>query len=1034
MTPATFRRKLAAILSADVAGYSRLMQDDEAATVRTLEAYRQIISYISQQHRGRVVDSPGDNLLAEFTSVVDAVQCAVAVQKELQARNRELPEDRRMQFRIGVNLGDVIEEGGRIYGDGVNIAARLESLADPGGVCISKTAFDQIETKLPLGYEFLGEQTVKNIAKPVGAYRVVLEPRVTKRRGAGLKVQGKGWRLAFYGLLGLVMVTAAAALWQFVQRPSLSPVEMADPKKMAYPLPDKPSIAVMPFLNMTGDQNQEFICIGMSESLITALSKVPQLFVIARDSTLSYRGKTVKVAQASEELGVQYVLEGSILRAGDRLRVTAQLIDTVKGHHLWAERYDREPKDLFGILDDITKNIVTALHINLTWGESARMLSKGTENIEAYLKVFEALWYTGQTTRDGLNRARQLADEAVFLDPKFPTAYFVLGVVHMLEALTGFSKNPEESNDLCNKMLHKAIELDESFAIARATLGYNLAMLKRYDEALSEVEQAYELAPNTSQVLYFYGTVLNAIGRHEEALPPLKEALRIDPIPPNARLRSLGSTLGWGLQRYDEAIAYMRRAVQREPNDILSQVILTSLYSMAGRDEEAGATAKEVLRINPKFSGKRYITAISMKDPRVRDRIAQSLQKAGLSDQSGLPLPDKPSIAVLAFTNMSDDPKQEVFSDGLTEDLITALSKVPNLFVIARNSTFAYKGKPVKVQQVAEDLGVRYVLEGSIQKAGDRVRITVQLIDALKGHHVWSERYDQEIKDVFALQDRIALETLKALDVKLSRGEAARIHAKGTDNLEAYIKFLQGRELVMLWNKESNVRARQLAEEAISLDPNYPIAYHLLSVVTANDVWLGISKFPTGSLMKAIELEQKAIDMDDACAPAYAILGNLYAQIREYDKGIAAGERAIEIAPNLADAYAHFAHVLNLSGRPDEAIPLIEKAFRLNPVGPGSYYYFHAANSYRLTGRHEDAVKILKELLSRWPDNLYGHIELTINYTASGRDKEASEAVKSVLRIDPKFSGQKYAQMHQYKDPALTTQVLGLLRKAGLPD
>ena len=205
-------------------------------------------------------------------------------------------------------------------------------------------------------------------------------------------------------------------------------------------------------------------------------------------------------------------------------------------------------------------------------------------------------------------------------------------------------------------------------------------------------------------------------------------------------------------------------------------------------------------------------------------------------------------------------------------------------------------------------------------------------------------------------------------------------------------------------------------------------------MVTANDVWLGISKFPTGSLMKAIELEQKAIDMDDACAPAYAILGNLYAQIREYDKGIAAGERAIEIAPNLADAYAHFAHVLNLSGRPDEAIPLIEKAFRLNPVGPGSYYYFHAANSYRLTGRHEDAVKILKELLSRWPDNLYGHIELTINYTASGRDKEASEAVKSVLRIDPKFSGQKYAQMHQYKDPALTTQVLGLLRKAGLPD
>jgi class 3 adenylate cyclase/TolB-like protein len=327
-----FKRKLTTILSADVAGFSRLMGEDEAATVKTLEQYKAIMSELIRQHRGRVVDSPGDNLLAEFASVVDAVQCAVATQKELQARNTELSDNRKMKFRIGVNLGDVIEEESRIYGDGVNIAARLESIADPGGICISKTAFDQIETKLPLGYEFLGEQTVKNIAKPVGAYRVVLEPRVKRRRGAGLKAQGKGWRLAFYGLLGVVVVTAAAAVWQFVLRPALPPVEKADPKKMALPLPDKPSIAVMPFLNMTGDQNQEFICIGMSESLIMALSKVPQLFVIARDSTLSYKGKTANVAQVSEELGVQYVLEGSILRAGERLRVTAQLIDAVSDH------------------------------------------------------------------------------------------------------------------------------------------------------------------------------------------------------------------------------------------------------------------------------------------------------------------------------------------------------------------------------------------------------------------------------------------------------------------------------------------------------------------------------------------------------------------------------------------------------------------------------------------------------------------------------------------------------------------------------
>jgi adenylate cyclase len=267
MEPKDFHRKLAAILSADVAGYSRLMQDDEVATVRSLEIYSDLI----KQHRGRLVDSPGDNLLVEFASVVDAVQCAVAVQKELQARNAELPENRKMQFRIGVNLGDVIEEGERIYGDGVNIAARLESLTDSGGICISKTAFDQIETKLPFGYEFLGEQTVKNIAKPVGAYRVVLEPRVTKGKGAWHTAQGAGRRITFLVLAGALAMISAAALWQFFLRPTPPPVEKADPKKMALPLPEKPSIAVMPFQNMTGDQGQEFICVEILLLRVSAI-------------------------------------------------------------------------------------------------------------------------------------------------------------------------------------------------------------------------------------------------------------------------------------------------------------------------------------------------------------------------------------------------------------------------------------------------------------------------------------------------------------------------------------------------------------------------------------------------------------------------------------------------------------------------------------------------------------------------------------------------------------------------------------------
>ena len=287
MNTQDFKRKLTAVFSADVAGYSRLMGEDEAATVKTLEAYKQIMFSLIKQHRGRVIDSPGDNLLAEFASVVDAVQCGVAVQKELQARNADLPENRRMQFRIGINLGDVIEEGERIYGDGVNIAARLESLADPGGICVSKTAFDHIEAKLPLGYHFLGEQTVKNIAKPVGAYRVLMEPRVT-----GAETKGKGqaipiWRRkpVLAGTVAVLIVIIGLAVWNFYWRaPKFEPASV---NKMAFPLPDKPSIAVLPFDNISCDREQKFFCDGVTDQIITSLSKIPHLFVIASNSTLT---------------------------------------------------------------------------------------------------------------------------------------------------------------------------------------------------------------------------------------------------------------------------------------------------------------------------------------------------------------------------------------------------------------------------------------------------------------------------------------------------------------------------------------------------------------------------------------------------------------------------------------------------------------------------------------------------------------------------------------------------------------------------
>src|SRR5581483_10969386 len=396
-------RKLAAILSTDVAGYSRLMGDDEEATIRTLTAYRTLLSSLIQQYRGRVVDAPGDNLLAEFASVVNAVRCAVEIQQSLKTQNAELPDHRQMRFRIGINLGDVIVEGERLYGDGVNIAARLEGLAEPGGICISGTEYDQVENKLALTYDYQGEQTVKNIAKPVRTYRVVMDEaaatlaeQAVRRHaqhertptpvipslanGAQLKRRG-GLVLAGLGLLAATFVTAR----YFSFPPTTPPVAPSPPAApAALPLPAKPSIVVLPFDNMSNDPAQDYFSNGITEVLTSDLSRISSLFVIARNTAFTYQGKPVNIQAVGKELGVRYVLQGSVQKAGEHIRIVAQLLETTTGGHLWAQRYDRPLQDLFALQDEIVQKIVTTLKLQLTLQEQGYVVRKRTDNLEAY--------------------------------------------------------------------------------------------------------------------------------------------------------------------------------------------------------------------------------------------------------------------------------------------------------------------------------------------------------------------------------------------------------------------------------------------------------------------------------------------------------------------------------------------------------------------------------------------------------------------------------------------------------------------------
>jgi len=622
-------RKLRAILSADVKGYSLLMADDEAFTIRTLKEYRSIMSTKIEQHNGRVVDAPGDNLLAEFASAVDAVQCAVDIQKILKEKNQDLPDDKKLEFRIGVNIGDIVQDEDRIYGSGVNVAARIEGLADAGGVCVSRNAYDHIKEKLNFGYEYLGDHEVKNIKDPVRVYKVLTDPEdAGKLIGEEPKRIRKKWVLPLV-IVAAIIVTSFA--WYFYQNTIKPDVELASVENMSFPLPDKPSIAVLPFDNMSEDPKQEYFSDGITEEIITALSKIPKLFVIARNSTFTYKGKPVKVQQVSEELGVQYVVEGSVRRAEDRVRITAQLIDALSGHHIWAEKFDRDIKDIFAVQDEITKKVITSLQVKLTEGEQAGVYAKGTDNLEAYLKAMKANWLYLQSTKEGVLKALELAEEAIALDPNYAFAYKVLGGAHGITLWLGISKNPRETLKLAIELHRKAIELDDSLAIAHSALGYWLIIARQHDKGLAEGEQAIALESSSADVINGYAMILRFVGKEKEAIPLFEEALRLNPKPPNVYLHNYAATLR-DLGLYDEAIVQVKRAIEKKSNDLLANVVLTSCYSQAGREEEARTAAKEVLRLNPKFSVAQIQRTAPYKNRDNAKRFGDSLRKAGLPD------------------------------------------------------------------------------------------------------------------------------------------------------------------------------------------------------------------------------------------------------------------------------------------------------------------------------------------------------------------------------------------------------------------
>lgn len=629
MTDNDIKRKLKAIFSADVKGYSKLMGDDDEATVNTITAYREIIAKLIEKHQGRVVDSPGDNILAEFSGTLNAVNSAIEIQQRLETENGKLPDNRRMEFRIGINLGDILHKDNRIYGDGVNVAARIESLADPGGICISRGVFDQVKKKICQGLEYMGEHAVKNISEPVRIYRILFKPEFEGKVIDEPVNRRTKIKIPYAITIAVILICSVSLLWLFYSQSSR--IEPASIEKMAYPLPEKPSIAVLPFDNLSGDPTQEFFSDGLTEEIITTLSKVPKLFVIARNSTEPYKDESAKIQKVSEELGVRYILEGSVRKDGNRTRITVQLIDAIKGHHLWAERYDRDVKETFTVQDEISKKILTALEVNLAEGEQAIMIAKGTSNSEAYIKVLQSTYYRRRLNAEDNAKARRLAREAIAMDPEYAFAYTTLSRTQVVDVWLRTAKSPRESFATAMDLANKALSIDDSLADAYDILGNILVLKRNYDEGINHLERAIELEPNGADFQAHMGMALYLADRSQEAIQVLLKAIRLNPKPPSWYLHNLAAAYNF-VENYDEAVFWGEKAVKLNPKSLLGHYILCAIYSSADRMEDAKREASEVLKINPKFSVSTVEKTNPLKNESVKKRYFDSLRKAGLPE------------------------------------------------------------------------------------------------------------------------------------------------------------------------------------------------------------------------------------------------------------------------------------------------------------------------------------------------------------------------------------------------------------------
>jgi adenylate cyclase len=629
LEPASRKRKLAAILHADVVGFSRLMGEDEAGTHQALGELRRAIDPVIATHGGRIVGTAGDSVLADFASVVDALSCAVEMQRASRAVNDPIPPGRRLELRIGINLGDVIVDGDNIFGDGVNIAARLEALAQPGTICISQTAYDQVRNKLALDYRPLGSHRVKNIAEPIRAYAVGLPAASPRPR------RGRQPLIAAVAAI-VALVIAGLAAWEVYSGPGRALLGLgAAPKavdvaSLAAPsrLAGRSSVGVLPFKNLSGDAGQDYFSDGITEDVIGALGRFSNLLVAAKSASFQFKGRDIAPAEIGRLLDARYLLEGSVRRSGDRVRVNVELTDAETGRHLWSEAYDAELKDIFAVQDDIARRVVGAAAAKVTRLEQERVLTKPTSSLAAYEYVLRGRERWVNATREQNDAAREMFQRAIDLDPTYAAAYAALGGTYFDAVVSGWTEFRDEDVERTEVLAQKALTLDPATTSAYRLLAATQMFRRNYDLALVQIDRALEVNPSDADSYAYRGDILVFAGKSADALPWLEVALRFDRS--NTRATMYIGMAYFFLGRYADAVAACDRALARSPGrntQLVAHPILAASYAEMGRDQDAEGERAIVARLSPFFSAERF--AGQFGTPEARDHMLGGLKMAG---------------------------------------------------------------------------------------------------------------------------------------------------------------------------------------------------------------------------------------------------------------------------------------------------------------------------------------------------------------------------------------------------------------------